>query len=240
MDRVDFLLWIAIPYVALAIFVVGHLWRYHTDKLGWTARSTQIMESRLLKIGSPLFHYGFLAVVGGHVLGLLIPESWTAALGVTNDQYHALAVVGGTLAGTAMVAGFVILIFRRQTNARVAATTTRLDVVSYVLLLFVVLTGMWAVLGENLLLGKYEYRETVSPWFRGIFGLNPHADLMAGAPLTYRLHGLAAFGLFALWPFTRLVHAWSAPVGYLTRRSHILYRRRGVPARDAMSTTDSR
>ncbi len=39
------------------------------------------------------------------------------------------------------------------------------------------------------------------------------------------LHALAAFGLFAIWPFTRLVHAFSAPVGYLTR-PYVVYRSR--------------
>ena len=37
--------------------------------------------------------------------------------------------------------------------------------------------------------------------------------------------GLLAFALFALWPFTRLVHVFSAPVGYLTR-PYIVYRSR--------------
>ena len=33
--------------------------------------------------------------------------------------------------------------------------------------------------------------------------------------------------LFALWPFTRLVHAFSAPIGYLFR-PYIVYRSRGA------------
>ena len=33
--------------------------------------------------------------------------------------------------------------------------------------------------------------------------------------------------LFAVWPFTRLVHAFSAPVGYLTR-PYIVYRSRAA------------
>jgi nitrate reductase gamma subunit len=52
--------------------------------------------------------------------------------------------------------------------------------------------------------------------------------LMAGipvAPIGFQLHALVAFGLFALWPFTRLVHVFSAPVGYLTR-PYIVYRSR--------------
>ena len=48
---------------------------------------------------------------------------------------------------------------------------------------------------------------------------------MADAPLGFQLHALVAFGLFALWPFTRLVHVFSAPVGYLTR-PYIVYRSR--------------
>jgi len=46
---------------------------------------------------------------------------------------------------------------------------------------------------------------------------------MAQAPIGFQVHGLAAFGLFTLWPFTRLVHAFSAPVGYLWR-PYVVYR----------------
>ena len=41
----------------------------------------------------------------------------------------------------------------------------------------------------------------------------------------FQPHILAAFALFAFWPFTRLVHAFSAPVGYLTR-PYVVYRSR--------------
>jgi nitrate reductase gamma subunit len=37
---------------------------------------------------------------------------------------------------------------------------------------------------------------------------------------------MLAWALFAAWPFTRLVHVFSAPVGYLTR-PYIVYRSRG-------------
>jgi len=46
---------------------------------------------------------------------------------------------------------------------------------------------------------------------------------MAHAPLSFQLHGIAAVALFALWPFTRLVHVFSAPVGYLFR-PYVVYR----------------
>ena len=39
--------------------------------------------------------------------------------------------------------------------------------------------------------------------------------------------------LFALWPFTRLVHAFTAPIGYLFR-PYVVYRSRDVAARDEL------
>jgi len=46
---------------------------------------------------------------------------------------------------------------------------------------------------------------------------------MAAAPLSFQAHSLSAFLLFALWPFTRLVHAFSAGIGYLWR-PYVVYR----------------
>jgi nitrate reductase gamma subunit len=225
-------LWVTVPYVCLTIFVVGHVWRLRTGKLTWTTRSTQLLERRLLRIGSPLFHLGLLAVIGGHVLGILVPKQATETAGVSEHTYHLVSVAAGTTAGIAMTLGFAILLFRRTRVPRVRRTTTRTDRATYLLLGVLILSGMWATIGVNLLGGGYDYRETVGPWFRGLFMLDPEPGLMSGAPLVYQLHALSAFLLFALWPFSRLVHAWSAPIAYL-RRSPILYRRRGpapVPA----------
>ena len=225
MSRVDFVLWIVLPYVAMSVFVVGHVWRYRHDQFGWTTRSTQILESRRLRPAILLFHFGLFAVLGGHLLGILIPKSLTDALGLSEDAYHAVSVTAGTLAGLAMLTGFALLLARREADPRVRATTTTADRVTYLLLGVMLLTGMYATVGENLLGGGYDYRETVAPWFRGLFTLDPDTALITGAPLVYRIHVVAAWLLYAMWPFSRLVHAWSVPVGYLSR-SHILYRSR--------------
>jgi nitrate reductase gamma subunit len=85
---------------------------------------------------------------------------------------------------------------------------------------------MLATVGWNVLASHgYEYRDTVAPWFRGLGLLSPDPALMAGAPLLFQIHAMSTVALFALWPFTRLVHAWSVPIVYLVR-SPILYRRR--------------
>ncbi len=82
-----------------ATFVLGHVWRYRYDKFGWTTRSSQLYESRLLRLGSPLFHFGILLVIGGHVFGILVPEAATRAAGISETAYHAVAVALGTVSG---------------------------------------------------------------------------------------------------------------------------------------------
>lgn len=223
MSRLDFLLWVALPYLCIAAFTVGHIWRYRRDQFTWTARSTQLLERKLLMIGSVLFHFGMLAAIGGHLLGILVPRSATEAVGISDDAYHWLAVTGGLVASALVASGIAVLAYRRLTVDRVAATTLRSDRILYPLLVLTIIAGIAATI--DTVANRYAYRETVSPWFRGIFALQPDGAPMVGAPFVFQLHVVTAWLLFAIWPYTRLVHVWSVPITYLGR-APILYRRR--------------
>jgi nitrate reductase gamma subunit len=227
-SAVHLLLWVALPYAAIVLFVAGHVWRYRTDQYGWTTRSTQLLESRQLKWGSILFHYGALAAIGGHVLGILVPVGATEAVGVSDHSYHLLSATAGTAAGVACAVGLIILAWRRSTSVRVRVTTTRMDVVVYVLLIIVIALGLGETVGRNALGGGYNYRATVGEWFRSIVLFHPQPDRMTNAPVLYQLHAVAAWLILAVWPFSRLVHAWSIPFQYIGR-PYILYRRRWMP-----------
>jgi nitrate reductase gamma subunit len=224
-------LWVALPYIAITVFIAGHIWRYRTDQYGWTTRSTQLLESRRLKWGSILFHYGALAAIGGHVLGILVPAGVTGAFGISEHSYHVLSAAAGTLAGVVCVAGFVILAWRRIASTRVRVTTSRMDVIVYVMLGLVIGLGIAETIGRNTLGGGYDYRASVAVWFRSIIFLHPEPSKMVGVPIIYQLHAAAAWGVLLVWPFTRLVHAWSIPLQYLGR-PYILYRRRWSPAKE--------
>jgi nitrate reductase gamma subunit len=111
----------------------------------------------------------------------------------------------------------------------------------YVLLVGAIVLGLWTTLvsvgaGSD----AHNYRETVSPWFRSVFLLRPDVEAMAEAPIQFHIHALMGMALFALWPFSRLVHAFTAPVHYLFR-PYIVYRSRDQrpvgtrPARTAWS-----
>ncbi|WP_086668552.1 respiratory nitrate reductase subunit gamma [Lentzea kentuckyensis] len=221
--------WIVAPYACLAVFVAGHVWRWRHDQFGWTTHTSQLLESRLLRLGSPLFHLGAFGVIAGHAMGLLIPASLTQTIGIPEHLYHATAVWGGTITGVMLVVGLVLLIARRFVNGRVRRVTTTMDKVLYVALAAMVVLGMTATIGTNLLGDGYDYRETIAVWFRGIFWFSPQTHLMTHAPLVYQLHAIGGFVFLALWPFTRLVHVWSAPIAYLWR-PYVVYRgRRHAP-----------
>lgn len=231
MSTVETFAWVVLPYVAIVAFAVGLYWRYHYDKFGWTTRSSQMYETRLLSLGSPLFHIGILLALLGHLGGLLIPESWTDAVGISEHTYHVVAVAMGSVAGVMTVVGLSILIYRRRTTARVFRVTTRMDKAMYVVLGAVILLGTYNTIGINLLdlPGKYpdgyNYRETVSVWLRSLFTLSPDGELMGESPLSFQLHAVAAMVLVGMWPLTRLVHVMSAPVGYVSR-PYLVYRSR--------------
>ncbi|MFP5283528.1 MAG: respiratory nitrate reductase subunit gamma [Actinomycetes bacterium] len=227
----DVLLWGVLPYVALGILVGGLIWRYRYDQFGWTTRSSQLYESRLLRIGSPLFHFGILFVLVGHIVGLLIPMSWTEAVGVSQELYHLNALVVGGVAGFATLTGIAILIYRRRTTGPVFMATTKNDKGMYVVLVAAIVLGLWTTL-KSVGAGTHahNYRETVSPWFRSLFTLQPDVEAMAAAPFSFHIHVLVALLLFSIWPFTRLVHAFTAPLHYLFR-PYIVYRSRDTGRR---------
>jgi nitrate reductase gamma subunit len=223
-------LWGVLPYLVLAVFVLGSAWRFHYDRFGVTTRSSQLHESRLLRVAGPVFHIGLLMVIAGHLVGLVVPESVTERLHVSEDFYRANALLVGGAAGLAAAAGLAVLIWRRLRSRAVRGSSLPSDRVLYPVLALVLAAGLAATLPSGVS-GDYDYRLGVSIWFRSLFELDPNVDAMRGAPLVYQVHTLTGMALFALWPFSRLVHAFAAPVGYLVR-PYIVYRSRGAHGRD--------
>ena len=143
-----------------------------------------------------MFHLGILMVIADHVVGLLIPREWLYAIGISEEIYHFGATTMGTAAAVLTLAGFQTIVIGTLA------------------------TVVYQVFGSG-----FHYRETISPWIRSLLFFQPQPELMEHVPLLFQLHVLTAFALFILWPFTRLVHVFSAPVGYLFR-PYIVYRSR--------------
>lgn len=232
MSPPGFLLWVVLPYACLAVFVAGHASQRRRGQLTGTTGLGPLFEQKPFRAAVLLFHFGAFAAVGGHLLGTLVPAGVTGALGVDEDAYHLIALVAGGTAGVAMSGGLLILLYRRIAVPSIRATTTRSDLLAFPLLAIAILTGMLAIFAGNLV-SAYQYRATVSPWFRGLFTFHMHAAEMAGAPFLFQLHAACVWLLFAVWPFSRLVHVWGAPLFYL-RRAWVAAtgRPRGTPVSD--------
>ena len=209
MSSTNILLWSVLPYIAISSFIIGLIWRFKYDKFNWTTRSSQIYEGKLLSIASPLFHLGLFAVIGGHVVGLLVPQSLTDSLGLSREAYHLGAVSMGGAAGIATLVGISLLIYRRRRTAMVFAQTTKNDKTMYVFLVATLLAGSAATLSSAGVIGEeHNYRETVAPWVRSILTLSPNGELIMASPIAFRVHAVIGMSLFIIWPFTRLVHSF--------------------------------
>lgn len=227
-------LWGGLPYIAFTLLIAGLVWRYRTDQYGWTSRSSQLHESTWLRWSSPLFHFGILFVGAGHVVGLLVPATATEAIGVSEHAYHLGATIGGSVAAVMTVVGLAGLLLRRFKFKSITLATSTSDLVMYVLLLSAIALGSAATLINQVFgeAGGYNYRETISVWFRSVFLMHPQVELMSQVPVSFKMHIVAGLILFAVWPFTRLVHVLSAPIGY-SARPMIVYRSREAATRTA-------
>lgn len=162
-------------------------------------------------------------------MGLLVPVEVYRSIGVSDHNYHILSLWAGAATGFVALVGILLLNIRRWFVPRIRRNTDVMRFITDALLLVVILLGMAATVGYRVYVSQYdlpaefEYRENIAPWFRSLFYFSPRADLMLEAPLIFQLHTLSAFVLFALWPFSSLVHVFSVPLGYL-RRSHVQYR----------------
>lgn len=222
--------WIIYPYLCLMIMIVGTLYRFRFNPMSWGSQSSELLEKKMLRYGSQLFHWGIIFVLVGHVMGLLIPLSWYTFFGVPPEFYHFNAILFGGIVGVAALIGNIILIIRRTWNSRVRMYAKAADFVSLITLFLVIVTGVSITLIYDEFVNRYEYRATVGPWFRELFVLHPNASLMLHVPLIFKIHIALSFFLFAISPFTRLVHIWSFPFRYIGRppiqyRSRARYKR---------------
>ena len=219
---VDTLLWGVLPYVTILVLIGGTIWRYRTDQFSWTTRSSQIYESKMLRLGSPLFHYGLAAVFMGYVGGLVVPKMLTDLV-VDDHTYHIVALVGGSAAAAATILGLFLLLWRRRRNAQVFSATTMNDKFMYFVLVAVILAGTAATLisafdpsgglppvnGHEV---EFNYRTSIAVWFRSIFYFHPEVALMVNVPVAFKIHIIVAMVLFIISFGACTDHAAALPV----------------------------
>ena len=216
------------PYVALTVFAVGSLIRFDREQYSWRSGSSQMLRKRQLRWGSNLFHAGILFLFVGHFVGLLTPH-WAYEPFIGAGAKQMLAIVAGGVAGAMCFVGLTMLIHRRLSDPRIRKTSSQMDIAILLLLWLQLVLGLFTIpyslehRDGSVMLALSEWAQRIVTFQGGA------ADMVAGVAWPYKLHIWLGLLIFFVFPFSRLVHIWSAPVGYVFRKPQVV-RRRGAAA----------
>ncbi len=213
MNALNTFLFVAFPYVAVIVFVVGVAYRYSQKGFTVSSLSSQFLEGKKLFWGTIPFHIGILVVFFGHLTAFLLPRA-TLAWNSIPVRLIVLEVTAFTF-GLSMLVGLAALMFRRFTNPRIRAVTTKTDVAIELLLLAQVVLGCWIALGFRW--GSSWFAADLSPYLVSLVKLTPETAAVFALPWVIKLHIVGAFAILFMVPFSRLVHFVVAPLHYITR-----------------------
>ncbi len=222
----NMVLFVAFPYLAVALAVSVGLARYFGDRFSLSSQSSEFLENRELFWGSIPWHYGIVAILTAHLLALLLPVLWGGLI-ADQTRLYILEVTGLALALTTIL-GISTLAFRRLTNSRASRVTTIMDWVLIADLLLQVILGFWVALFYRW--GSDWYLHTAVPWLYSLATFNPQIQYVTVLPLVAQLHFLNGFVITALFPFTRLIHFVTVPITYLWRPYQVVIWNRSRPA----------
>jgi nitrate reductase gamma subunit len=214
------------PYIAITVFFVGSLLRYDRDQYTWKASSSQLLSKKDMRIGSNLFHIGIIMLILGHLGGLLTPQ-WAYHVMMSSATKQLVAMTAGGIFGVTCLIGLVLLIRRRMRDARIRATSEATDLPILFILLAQLVTGLITIPfsaqhmdgSAMVALGNWAQHLVT---FRG-----GAAAFVAGQAFIFKIHLVLGLTILLIFPFTRLVHIWSAPIHYLVRSGYQIVRKRG-------------
>ncbi|MHB2169528.1 respiratory nitrate reductase subunit gamma [Alsobacter sp. R-9] len=227
-DAVFHVLFVWYPYVCLSSFVFGSIIRFDREQYTWKAGSSQLLRKRQLRLGSNLFHFGILFLLVGHTVGLLTPTAIYTLI-MTPAQKQMIAIVAGGVAGTVCFVGLSMLLHRRLTDIRIRQTSTYMDLAVLGILWVQLLLGL-LTLPFSLAHSDGSVMLVLSHWAQGILTVSPvDAHTLQGLAWPYLIHLVLGMTIFLIFPYSRLVHIWSAPVWYLGRQGYQIVRSRRPP-----------
>lgn len=222
---IDYFLFQIFPYIAIIIFLLGSILRFDRDPYSWRSKSSQLLRRKQLIIGSILFHLGILVILAGHAVGLLTPIAVFDALGISHGAKQILAITAGGIAGVFCFIGLLLLLHRRLFDPRIRINSSFADIMVLVLLLTQLTLGMFTIPVSMHHLDGHEMVKFME-WAQHIVTFRGGAyEYIADVALVFKAHITLGLFLLVIFPFTRLVHALSAPVGYVFRPYQIVRKR---------------
>jgi len=218
------------PYVCLSVFLIGSLMRFERGQYTWRSQSSQLLRRKELIWGSNLFHIGILVIFAGHTAGLLTPVVVFEWLGISHSFKQVLAMTVGGIAGVLCFIGLVMLLHRRLSDPRIRKTSSFSDIAILFLLLAQLSLGLSSIFVSLHHLDGGEMVKLMN-WAQHIVTFRPGAaDYIADVSVIFKCHLVLGMTLFLVFPFTRLVHIWSAPIWYLGRQGYQIVRTKKLRA----------
>ena len=225
-NYINFLLFGIYPYIAIVVFVSVSIARFNREQYTWRSGSSQLLRKRQLALGSNLFHFGILIVFLGHLVGLLTPIQLFEVMGISHTAKQIMAIVVGGIAGVACFIGLIVLIHRRLADPRIRKNSSKSDIFVLFLLLVQLTIGLFTIfISLEHLDGEEMVRFMTWAQMLATFQAGA-ADYVLDAHPLFKLHLFLGLTVFLVFPFTRLVHVWSAPIWYLGRRGYQIVRTR--------------
>ena len=215
---------LVLPYAALAVFVVGVLYRLaqwliarritglHSVALvpntfGYGAVLWDLIKrvfgfytlpkmekDRSLIVGGIMFHYGIWIVLLSH-LALVVP------LPISAQMHDLLGLYVGGTAGVLALAGLLVLLVRRSGSAKMRLISGAGDYFLIGLLLTIIALG----LTQTLVL-RPDYMDTISPWLTSLITLSPNLSPIASVSIITTLHVAFTLVFIAYIPWSKMVH----------------------------------
>ena len=213
------LIFIALPYAALALVIFVTPYRFISNRLTWSAYSTQFLERKFLFWGVNPWHYGVIPILAAHIIGFAFPGWVKGFLG--NQETLLLVESFGLGLGLFALLGCVILLLRRCNSAMLSKVTFGSDWLVLYLLAFQAGTGVYIAYFERW--GSQWYLHTAVPYLWSIVSFHPQLGFVTDLPLVFKLHAACAFLIVAVLPFTKLVHMLYLPIDFL-KDPPILYK----------------
>lgn len=221
----DYFLFQIFPYIALAFFILGCILRFDRDPYTWRSKSSQLLRRKQLILGSILFHLGIIVILLGHAVGLLTPIAVFDAIGISHGAKQLLAIIVGGAAGVFCFIGLILLLHRRLFDPRIRATSSFADFAILFLLLAQLCLGMLTIPVSMKHLDGHEMVKFME-WAQHIVTFRGGAhEFVSDVAWIFKSHLTLGMFILLVFPFTRLVHALSAPVGFLFRPYQIVRRR---------------
>lgn len=213
------------PYICGTVFLLGSWLRYDYGQYTWRAESSQMLSKKGFRLASNLFHIGILGIFFGHLFGMLTPH-WVYESFLPVAVKQQMAIWMGGICGVLTLTGGLMLLWRRLFNHRVRASSSTADILILCILMIQCTLGLITIPYSLEYPDGSEMMKLVG-WAQSVVTFSGgSSEMLHGVAPIFRLHLVLGMTIFLIFPFTRLVHVWSAPFEYFTRRYQLVRSRR--------------